>query len=80
MPRKPCNAIDRHVGLRIRQRRKEYSISQSKLANALGITFQQIQKYEAGKNKIAASRLFEIAHQLAVPLEYFFEGLDACLD
>jgi len=76
MPRIPCNAIDRHIGLRVRQRRMAVSMTQMSLADALDVSFQQIQKYETGKNKISASRLFEIAYHLCVPFEYFFNGLD----
>ena len=67
--------IDRHVGLRIRMRRKEMSFSQEKLAEALGLTFQQVQKYERGANRVSASKLYEIARFLNAPVSYFFEGL-----
>src|SRR5687768_17538019 len=56
--------VDRHVGLRIRMRRKELGISQEKLADALGLTFQQVQKYERAANRVSASKLFEIARAL----------------
>lgn len=68
--------IDRCVGLRIRLRRMELGVSQGKLAQALGITFQQVQKYERAANRISASKLYELAHVLKVPPSYFFEGLD----
>jgi len=66
--------IDIEVGARIRVRRKFLSLSQSALAEALGLTFQQVQKYERGSNRISASKLFEIAQVLQVPVAYFFEG------
>lgn len=69
------NAIDRHVGERLRLRRLELGISQQDLGEHLRITFQQVQKYEKGTNRIAASRLFEIAYALDVPVGYFYEGL-----
>ena len=69
------NPIDVHVGLQVRLRRKELKISQEKLAEALGLTFQQVQKYERGSNRISASKLFEIARALQVPIGWFFEGL-----
>jgi transcriptional regulator with XRE-family HTH domain len=67
--------VDRHVGLRIRMRRKEMSISQERLAEALGITFQQVQKYERGANRVSASKLWEIASALKTPVAYFYDGL-----
>lgn len=66
---------DQHVGVRLRLRRKQLGLTQSGLAEALGITFQQIQKYERGANRVSASKLFEAAHVLGVPVGYFFEGL-----
>jgi transcriptional regulator with XRE-family HTH domain len=69
------NPIDVHVGLQVRLRRKELKISQEKLAEALGLTFQQVQKYERGANRISASKLYEIARALQVPIGWFFEGL-----
>src|SRR5271154_3361246 len=69
------NPIDVHVGLQVRLRRKELKISQEKLADALGLTFQQVQKYERGANRISASKLYEIARTLQVPIGWFFEGL-----
>ena len=77
MPRLPLNEIDRHIGMRIRKRRKDWRISQEALATALGVSFQQVQKYEDGTNKVAASLLFKIAHQLQMPISYFFSGLGA---
>ena len=68
-------AIDAHVGGRLRLRRLLVKMSQEDLANALGITFQQVQKYEKGSNRIGAGRLFEMAQILGVSVQYFFEGL-----
>jgi transcriptional regulator with XRE-family HTH domain len=70
------NPIDRHVGARVRLRRKMLKMSQETLGEALGVTFQQVQKYERGANRIGASRLFRTAQVLQVPVGYFFEGLD----
>src|ERR1700744_379526 len=69
------NPVDIHVGLQVRLRRKELKISQEKLAEALGLTFQQVQKYERGANRISASKLYEISQALNVPIGWFFEGL-----
>lgn len=69
------NPVDLHVGARVRMRRKLLGVSQEKLAGALGLTFQQVQKYERGANRISASKLFEIARFLDVPPSYFFDGL-----
>lgn len=71
---KSPNPIDCHVGARVRMRRLMVGISQSKLAEALDVTFQQVQKYEKGMNRIGASRLQALAHVLQVPPSYFFEG------
>jgi transcriptional regulator with XRE-family HTH domain len=65
--------IDQHVGKRVRMRRLMLGMSQSKLADALGITFQQVQKYEKGTNRISASRLQHVAHILQAPVAFFFE-------
>jgi len=70
---KSPNPVDRHVGSRVRMRRMLAGMSQEKLGTALGITFQQIQKYEKGTNRIGASRLQQIARALGVPVSYFFE-------
>jgi transcriptional regulator with XRE-family HTH domain len=67
--------VDRHVGLRVRMRRKELGVSQERLAEALGITFQQVQKYERGANRVSASKLWEIAAALKTPVAYFYDGL-----
>lgn len=69
------NPIDLHVGARIRTRRKILGVSQEKLAEALGLTFQQVQKYERGANRVSASKLYEIAAALQTQIAYFFEGL-----
>ncbi|HEX8233754.1 MAG TPA: helix-turn-helix transcriptional regulator [Caulobacteraceae bacterium] len=73
-PRSP-NPVDAHVGSRIRMRRKMQGISQEKLADALGLTFQQVQKYERGSNRVSASKLYQVARFLGTPVSYFFEGL-----
>lgn len=72
-PKKTPNPIDVHVGGRIRLRRNMLGISQEKLGDALGITFQQIQKYEKGTNRVGASRLQAIGSVLEVPAAFFFE-------
>jgi len=69
------NLVDLHVGGRVRLRRKMVGLSQERLADALQLTFQQIQKYERGANRISASKLYEIARTLQVPVSYFFDGL-----
>ena len=66
--------IDIYVGGRVRMRRTLLSMSQEKLADQLGVTFQQVQKYENGSNRVGASRLFAIGQVLSVPVSYFFEG------
>jgi transcriptional regulator with XRE-family HTH domain len=67
--------VDSHVGFRIRMRRKEMGVSQERLAESLGITFQQVQKYERGANRVSASKLWEIATALRTPVSYFYDGL-----
>jgi transcriptional regulator with XRE-family HTH domain len=80
-PRRPerpdqgVDPVDLHVGARIRMRRRFIGMSQQSLADALGLTFQQVQKYERGSNRVSASKLFEIAGALGVATSYFFEGL-----
>lgn len=69
------NPIDRHVGLRIRMRRKELGISQERLADSIGLTFQQVQKYERAANRVSASKLWEVARALNASIAYFYEGL-----
>ena len=69
------NAVDAHVGRRIRLRRTLLGMSQERLAEALGLTFQQVQKYEKGVNRVGASRLFDLARVLEVPIGYFFDDM-----
>lgn len=76
---KQPNPIDQHVGSRVRLRRIMLGMSQEKLGTALGVTFQQVQKYEKGSNRIGASRLQAISKLLDVPPSYFFEGAPAAL-
>ena len=71
---KAPNVIDKHVGGRVRMRRKMLGISQEKLGDGLGLTFQQVQKYEKGTNRMGASRLQHISQLLQVPVPFFFEG------
>ena len=68
--------IDRHVGERIRSRRAELGMTQHDLATLLGISYQQVQKYETGANRVSAGRLYEMARQLGSPVGFFFEGLE----
>jgi transcriptional regulator with XRE-family HTH domain len=74
MAKKAPNPIDKHVGSRVRMRRMMLAMSQEKLGDALGLTFQQVQKYEKGTNRIGASRLQQISHILQVPVSFFFDG------
>jgi transcriptional regulator with XRE-family HTH domain len=69
------NPIDVHVGSRVRLRRTLLGMSQEKLGDAIGLTFQQVQKYERGANRVGASRLYDLARVLDVPVSYFFEEL-----
>jgi DNA-binding XRE family transcriptional regulator len=69
------NPIDIHVGSRVRLRRTLLGFSQEKLADAIGLTFQQVQKYERGANRIGASRLFELSRVLDVPVSFFFDDM-----
>ncbi len=73
-PRSP-NPVDIHVGTRVRLRRQVMKMSQEKLGDQLGVTFQQVQKYERGSNRIGASRLWKISDVLDVPIGFFFDGL-----
>src|ERR1700712_463086 len=72
--KKAPNQVDRHVGSRVRMRRMMIKMSQEKLGDALDLTFQQVQKYEKGTNRIGASRLQQIAGVLGVPVDFFFNG------
>jgi len=74
---KKPHPIDTHVGGRVRLRRTMLGMSQDKLADSLGLTFQQIQKYEKGVNRIGASRVFEISRVLGVPIQFFYDDYDA---
>lgn len=75
MPNGEANPIDVHVGNRIRLRRKVLSMSQEQLAEKLGLTFQQVQKYERGMNRVGASRLWDLSVVLDAPIIFFFHGL-----
>jgi transcriptional regulator with XRE-family HTH domain len=74
MVKRIANPVDKHVGSRIRMRRLMLGMSQEKLGDGLGLTFQQVQKYEKGTNRIGAGRLQHISHLLQVPVPFFFEG------
>ena len=67
--------VDRHIGLRVRELRKGLGMSQTQLAASIGLTFQQVQKYERGFNRISASKLVEIARSLKIPVATLFDGL-----
>jgi len=73
-PRSP-NPIDIHVGTRVRLRRQVMKMSQEKLGDQLGVTFQQVQKYERGANRVGASRLWKMSQVMDVPVGFFFDGL-----
>ena len=75
MPKKQANPIDAQVGNRVRIRRMLIGMSQERLGDLLGLTFQQVQKYEKGVNRIGAGRLFEVAKILGVPIDFFYEGV-----
>lgn len=72
---KTPNRVDLHVGMRIRMRRKMLGVSQEALADELGLTFQQVQKYERGANRVSASKLYDTARALSTTVAWFFEGL-----
>ncbi|MFN4225869.1 MAG: helix-turn-helix domain-containing protein [Hyphomonas sp.] len=74
------SGIDRVVGQRIRWRRRELKLTQERLGEILDLTFQQVQKYEKGVNRVSAGRLYEIAGVLGVPISYFFEGAEEFLE
>jgi transcriptional regulator with XRE-family HTH domain len=80
MPKKAPNPIDKHVGSRVRMRRMMLSMSQEKLGGALGLTFQQVQKYEKGTNRVGSGRLLKISGILGVKITDFFEGTDRMHD
>jgi transcriptional regulator with XRE-family HTH domain len=74
MPGRSSDPVDRHVGSRVRMRRLMLGMSQQKLGDELGLTFQQVQKYEKGTNRIGSGRLHQLSHILDVPVSFFFEG------
>ncbi len=74
-----ANPIDGHVGSRVRERRRLHGMSQEMLGKAIGVTFQQIQKYERGSNRVGASRLFTLSKVLSVPVSFFFEDMPKAL-
>ena len=74
MSQRTPDSVDRHVGSRVRRRRLIVGMSQEKLGEALGLTFQQVQKYEKGANRIGSGRLQQIAQTLQVPISYFYDG------
>lgn len=77
---KTPSGIDRIVGQRLRWRRRKLKLTQEQLGEKLGLTFQQVQKYEKGVNRISAGRLFEIAQVLGISISYFYEGVDEMLE
>jgi transcriptional regulator with XRE-family HTH domain len=79
VPKKQANPIDIQVGNRVRIRRMLIGMSQERLGDLLGLTFQQVQKYEKGVNRIGAGRLFEVSRILNVPVDFFYEGVAAQL-
>jgi len=72
--------IDVHIGNRLRARRRELSLSQEALAEMVGVTFQQIQKYERGANRISGSRMWHLAKAMSIPISYYYEGLEETAD
>jgi transcriptional regulator with XRE-family HTH domain len=80
MTRRTPNPIDVHVGNRVRMRRMLIGLSQEKLGEKLGLTFQQVQKYEKGSNRVSASRLYQMAQILDVPIQFFFEDVPADIE
>ena len=77
MPRKSNSELDSYIGARLRMRRLMLGMSEEALGEKLSLTFQQIQKYEKGTNRVSASRLYELAQALDVPVQYFFDGISA---
>jgi len=75
MSTKAPNPVDKYVGSRVRMRRIMLGMSQEKLGEAIGLTFQQVQKYERGANRVGASRLYDLSRVLDVPVSYFFEEM-----
>ena len=74
-----ANPVDKHVGERVRMRRMLLGMSQERLGEHLGLTFQQVQKYEKGVNRIGASRLFDLAQVLGVPIQFFYENMPTAI-
>jgi transcriptional regulator with XRE-family HTH domain len=79
VPKKQANPVDIQVGNRVRIRRMLIGMSQERLGELLNLTFQQVQKYEKGVNRIGAGRLFDVSRILSVPIDYFYEGVGAQL-
>jgi transcriptional regulator with XRE-family HTH domain len=79
LPKKHANPVDAQVGSRVRLRRMLIGMSQERLGELLGLTFQQVQKYEKGVNRIGAGRLFDVARILGVPIDYFYESVSSQL-
>jgi transcriptional regulator with XRE-family HTH domain len=77
MDKEPPDPVDLHVGKAVKERRMSLGLSQSEIGKVLGLTFQQVQKYEKASNRISASKLYALASVLKVPVYYFFQGLDA---
>src|ERR1700744_3100536 len=75
VPKNKANPVDAQVGNRVRIRRMLIGMSQEKLGDLLGLTFQQVQKYEKGVNRIGAGRLFEMSRILGVPIDFFYDGV-----
>src|ERR1700759_1105785 len=75
VPKKQANPVDIQVGNRVRIRRMLIGMSQERLGDLLGLTFQQVQKYEKGVNRIGAGRLYEVSRILGVPIDFFYEGV-----
>jgi transcriptional regulator with XRE-family HTH domain len=78
MPRSPT-AVDQHVGARMRAARPEAGKSQTEVAESLGLTFQQVQKYEKGTNRISAGTLHELSRLFDMPVQFFFDGMDGAV-
>jgi transcriptional regulator with XRE-family HTH domain len=77
LPKKHANPVDAQVGSRVRLRRMLIGMSQERLGELLGLTFQQVQKYEKGVNRIGAGRLFDVSRILGVPIDYFYESVSS---